>query len=553
MKEHDKEHILGDESLDDSELEDFGLEDFRLDVLELETDAAGSGAETDVEEEEYGEHEEYDYEDIEDAPVFSGVFHDVLISADDRVRDALERLMNKCWYTDEIVVMNLQTPQNQPLFDGYLRDNIGDDFQVVTISANLMMAAEDLYEQVTAAISDARGQHSGSADTLLQVLNRDAMDEAGSPRELLIQIDNAHELGEGVFDSLMDLVSGHEQMLTPHIVLWGDMAQIDRLQDLFADREAEVSFFDVPAFSQDAIREYLRFSWAESRGERPLPFNDKPVAWIVKESQGIATEVDRLAEFVLAGEGEKKGASAALTVAASGSFMRAFPRKHAVVALLLVVVLLVIYISRGDEQGSTGNSTVISIERPVAGNPVVPASETEADTSLVQGNAVPDEPAAVALSEPVVESAQGRLPETQAETDSPVSQAAEPPASAPAPESPAPEVVAAPRTPVAEAEPASSGDLFSYPDNTLFIQLLGAYDENSAAQYIADNMGFNGTGGQFYQFETRNQGRPWHVVLFGPYTGRGAAEDALDGLPARLRSGSPWIRSMENIRQSAVE
>jgi septal ring-binding cell division protein DamX len=52
-------------------------------------------------------------------------------------------------------------------------------------------------------------------------------------------------------------------------------------------------------------------------------------------------------------------------------------------------------------------------------------------------------------------------------------------------------------------------------------------------------------------FETRHQGKPWHVAVYGIYDTVSAARAALGNLPEDVRRRRPWIRNMSDV-QAAI-
>ena len=48
-------------------------------------------------------------------------------------------------------------------------------------------------------------------------------------------------------------------------------------------------------------------------------------------------------------------------------------------------------------------------------------------------------------------------------------------------------------------------------------------------------------------YETRRSGKPWYVVVAGPYRDQAAARAAIAGLPKGLSEGQPWLRSVASV------
>jgi septal ring-binding cell division protein DamX len=125
--------------------------------------------------------------------------------------------------------------------------------------------------------------------------------------------------------------------------------------------------------------------------------------------------------------------------------------------------------------------------------------------------------------------------EPMAITKPPASQA--PPARLPAP----------PRVTV--SKPANNGikgrDWIAAQDPQHFtLQLIGSSNEAEIIRFIRKNDIENEAS---YYSITRN-GKPWFVVLYGNFSSRDAARQAIHRLPPSLRNASPWPRSFGEVR-----
>lgn len=158
----------------------------------------------------------------------------------------------------------------------------------------------------------------------------------------------------------------------------------------------------------------------------------------------------------------------------------------------------------------------------------------------------PESPGAPAIPEPA--------PETPPEPEPEPSPEPAPPAPEPDPEPPAApaEVPESPSTPAAEPAPpdAEPVDLArdrewlarQSPDN-LTIQLIAAPDLDGARRFVEQHQL---TGIRYVP--TRSNGREFVVALAGSFSTRSGAEQALENLPAAVRAGGPWIRSLGSVR-----
>jgi septal ring-binding cell division protein DamX len=54
---------------------------------------------------------------------------------------------------------------------------------------------------------------------------------------------------------------------------------------------------------------------------------------------------------------------------------------------------------------------------------------------------------------------------------------------------------------------------------------------------------------QLNSYQTLYKGKPWHVVISGPFANRLIANQQAKKLPQELLQQKPWIRSIEPIQQ----
>jgi len=82
------------------------------------------------------------------------------------------------------------------------------------------------------------------------------------------------------------------------------------------------------------------------------------------------------------------------------------------------------------------------------------------------------------------------------------------------------------------------------------LQLLGSRSEKSVVRFIEDNrLDLRQTA--YYQGNFKDS--EWFVLLYGLYPSRNAALEARERLPAALRKGKPWPRSLESVHSAIRE
>ena len=77
------------------------------------------------------------------------------------------------------------------------------------------------------------------------------------------------------------------------------------------------------------------------------------------------------------------------------------------------------------------------------------------------------------------------------------------------------------------------------------IQLFGSYSSKSAQAFISDHAT---KAIPLNRYQTQHKGKPWHVVVAGPFASRPAAVIKSKKLPTKLRQQKPWVRSISPIQ-----
>ena len=91
--------------------------------------------------------------------------------------------------------------------------------------------------------------------------------------------------------------------------------------------------------------------------------------------------------------------------------------------------------------------------------------------------------------------------------------------------------------------------LIGQPETAFTIQLLGTYSRPALEKYLLEHQ----LGERTAWFSTRHLDRPWFVGVYGVYSNRDVARDAILTLPDAVRSRGPWLRSIRSIVDSISE
>jgi DamX protein len=76
------------------------------------------------------------------------------------------------------------------------------------------------------------------------------------------------------------------------------------------------------------------------------------------------------------------------------------------------------------------------------------------------------------------------------------------------------------------------------------LQLFGVSERTAASGFISRH----GIGGSARIIDTKRNGKPWYVVVYGRYTARTAAQNAASRLPPAIaREVQPWVRDVRSV------
>jgi DamX protein len=92
--------------------------------------------------------------------------------------------------------------------------------------------------------------------------------------------------------------------------------------------------------------------------------------------------------------------------------------------------------------------------------------------------------------------------------------------------------------------------LLQQPAKLYSLQLLGTRSEKSVARFIEDN-GLDLSQAAYYRGNFKDS--EWFVLLYGLYPSRDDALKARERLPASVRKGKPWPRSLESVHSAIRE
>jgi DamX protein len=91
--------------------------------------------------------------------------------------------------------------------------------------------------------------------------------------------------------------------------------------------------------------------------------------------------------------------------------------------------------------------------------------------------------------------------------------------------------------------------LLSASNSDFVIQLFGAYSADNTAVFINAHAT---KVMKLLSYQTEYKGKPWHVVIAGPFESKVAALEQSKRLPVELRNQKPWVRPVSAIQAELI-
>ncbi len=91
---------------------------------------------------------------------------------------------------------------------------------------------------------------------------------------------------------------------------------------------------------------------------------------------------------------------------------------------------------------------------------------------------------------------------------------------------------------------ANERELLAMAPTQFVLQVSGAESRGNIDKFVASAGGSQ----PLLTYHTRLRGKPWIVVVTGPYSSRDTAIAAIAKLPEALRKQQPWPRSIANVQ-----
>lgn len=503
----------------------------------------------------------------------------------------LEQLFEAAVYSDSIIAVTGGLGSGKTTMATRFGQSFGEEAICIPITSTLFMNEAQLLEAIVEHLPSDANFSEGEVTTeqLCQFAAQLDMDA----RSMVLIVDDAHELGSEVMAAIMVIVAQSPKS-SIHVVLFGENQLLNMLYSaLPEEKRHEMVNFELQELGSEDVGEYIRFKLKSAGHEGEIPLAGGTIGNIVNAAQGLPGAINSLVAEALSNE----------LIVVKPAPEETEPEKNhkrywigasAVIAVLIIGVVA-LNIGRGESESSEAAVFTTAEAQPQIQIPVLASTAGQSDSPAAEPeNQAEETSAEEALAEetPAVEAPPVEDNETaelaQAEIDPTENTLL--PSEEPVPSSeavvenstaaeigvelvgqdepePEPELEPEPEIPVDTAEDsialASQIDgeieespldritdfekaLLAFAADSFTIQVLGARSEAGVQSFVEAQPATHAAK----YFETRFEDRPWFVVVFGNFSSRDDAQRSIDSLPAELKAGAPWIRTMVAVQNA---
>ncbi len=388
-------------------------------------------------------------------------------------------------------------------------------------------------------------------------------------------IDDADLLADELIEFVLRLISITEDTLSLHTCMFCEQSFLKVIKDRVQPEGEPPSqhIIEMPHLTEQQTAQYINHVYPEA-AEGQGAIEQKTIKQMHRISHGLPGRINALAEQYFhdpAGANSSEEVSEAVR---KTGFIKT-NRPYIIVGLLLLVlsIALAFILNSAEQEQETQTIKLdlpaqkttdeIVVSSPVQDRPVVaaiPVSEPEPpaiedlsppvipelaediksgeDVIILVDQQVEESPAAVAdvdiettthteVSLTTAEEAAVKLP---GEVEEPVVEE---------------QAVVAEVTKEIE-KPRDINWLIEQNPNSYVLQLIGAYEKETIDFYLKS---FNDNQEQIISFSTMNNGKPWHVLVYGLFSNRQMAVTAIEELPQRARKLAPWPRTVKSVKE----
>lgn len=417
--------------------------------------------------------------------------------------------------------------------------------------ANPSVSPDEILHAIALELQLAPPRDAGHLD-VMQMLHRHLLERHAQDRQVVMFVEESQSMPIATLEEirlLSNLETAHAKLL--QIVLFGQPELEDNLSQpqIRQLRERITHSFRLSPLKPDEIRDYLNFRLRAAGYRGPDLFSPRVIKAIAKASQGLTRRVNLIADkalLVAFSENTHTIALKHVKAAVRDSEFSSYEPPRSRLRLGLALLLITLGVSLGIalfalfQAYQGGNTPARAPEVGAASPPQATATPATVDPAPAsQPAAIKPDPTPTAV--PAITTNRKPAATTADKPAPPADVAAKPGVNTASP-------VAASVTDALEVRLAATQSWLAKQDkNTYSIQLLGAENARQLMQHlnvIRKYVEIN----EVFVYRTMAKQKPSLSVLYGSFSDRRAALDALAKLPAPLKTYKPILRTIQGIR-----
>ncbi|RZV60132.1 MAG: hypothetical protein EX270_00460 [Pseudomonadales bacterium] len=434
------------------------------------------------------------------------------------------------------------------------------DIDVAVITIDVLASREQVLEHILQAYAVV---DYGQGDALAKFYNW-LRSQAARERQVILCIDDVQHLDAELLRQILALVQDAD--LSFKAVFSGETDARIRLESAVEAQGMLCNTLELAELDPQQVGDYAMYL-LESAGYRgELPLTTMQLQAAAARSRGSISQLNELLRDLLVASADSISVTPQRPV---------FPRSNLIIAAALAAVT-VYFGWRSIETPQVPGAKPIALEKvkpakrasveieavhepaPVAGeisingsNENLPAPDTDTHSSVAASDAAQSVAEASPAGAAPPDSDAARVEQRREASAEIAKQDSEKEQPVPASVMLARENADISSQETSPASPARSSQLEkvfkrlqAWPDEGYALQVFGTHNEARAKKLVEQYFG----EADLLFYETRHNGKPWFVVINGPYSGRQSARESIVSLPESLRRLRPWPRNVASIK-----
>ncbi|MEK7876257.1 MAG: AAA family ATPase [Pseudomonadota bacterium] len=444
----------------------------------------------------------------------------------------LDALIYAIGQGEGIIKVTGEVGSGKTMLCSMLQTRLPENVETVYL-ANPSVSPDEILHAIARELQLAPPRDAGHLE-VMQMLHSHLLERHAQHRQVAMFVEESQSMPLATLEEirlLSNLETAHAKLL--QIVLFGQPELEDNLSrpQIRQLRERITHSFRLSPLKSDEIRDYLNFRLRAAGYRGPDLFSRRVINAIARASQGLTRRVNLIADkalLVAFSENTHTIALKHIKAAVRDSEFSSYERPRSRLRLGLALLLVTAGVSLGIALFALFQA--YQGDRVPARAPVAGADTRPPEAAAATPDAVTATPSAAAASTATADTATAPVnakPKQQTNRE--------------------PQAAARGAGALDSRLAATQNWLAQQDKNTYSIQLLGAENPHQLMQYlnvISKLVEIN----EVFVYRTLAKQKPSFTVLYGSFSDRRAALDALAKLPAPLTTYKPILRTIQGIR-----